>query len=303
MVPLKHVRDHDVLRGLQAIGRTADRLRPIPSPLGTNLLFAAERHRGAESLVKVYRSASAAARETAALRLAEPLAPAAVVPSVESVFLLSVAEAELAAAEYSFLPGAPLPETGHPEECDLANLGRALAALHQLPVRDCFGDLLDIDGVQGWWDVLSIRVDRGRRLVEDSLLPVAVLTRVRERLAGAAAALHCRPSLLHADLNRSNLLTRPDGGWALVDFERALLGHWLYDLVKLFRSLVGGCASCLASFFDGYGRVLSPEESDLFDLYAAIHSIDLAAYLARAGRGPQDRHDLDGLLDYLKRAS
>ncbi|MFJ4834854.1 phosphotransferase [Streptomyces sp. NPDC088747] len=124
------------------------------------------------------------------------------------------------------------PESGlRPHEAD--DLVNQLAALTYV---DC--DQLDpeMNGLEFYWELQYELV----RMVNE--LPKATMEVARElglpsssrllEILGRHTLVPRRPVLLHGDLNPWNLVRREEGGLVLIDWEMAMVGDPLYDLVR-----------------------------------------------------------------------
>ncbi|MDQ0600776.1 aminoglycoside phosphotransferase (APT) family kinase protein [Streptomyces canus] len=126
------------------------------------------------------------------------------------------------------------PENGlRPQEAD-----DLVAQLCELSKVD-YTELEQIHDQDFYWELQYELV----RMVDD--LPKATLGVARElglpsshrlmEILGRHAVVLRRPALLHGDLNPWNLVRRADGGLTLIDWEMAMIGDPLYDLVRHMR--------------------------------------------------------------------
>jgi aminoglycoside/choline kinase family phosphotransferase len=113
------------------------------------------------------------------------------------------------------------------------DLARAQAALSELPARSLVGSrAFDQDLLL--WEIQHFREwaleARGIALSGEDR---AVFDRVAVHLAGRIAGW--RRSFVHRDYQSRNLMVRPTGGLCWIDFQDALLGPRVYDLVALLN--------------------------------------------------------------------
>jgi Ser/Thr protein kinase RdoA (MazF antagonist) len=288
-----------VERLANACGSPVLELTPLDSPLSTNALFLARR-RDRTSVLKVYSKERAGHIERAALTALAECAPGQV-PAL-------LAEARVDgwfALELEQLPCAPWrlrhDEAGHQFVDALATL---LARVHRAPLASArWGSLLPEDtGAADWASYLERRVaERGARLRARDQLPDAALQAVARRVAASHTLLRVEaqhPVLLHNDLNPSNILQRPDGAPVLIDFERSLAGHALYEQVKLDWLLSSGCDECARRFAAGAGQ-----PSALLEIYRLVYAIDMSVYLSEHGVTDADRVLLARLLGRVREAA
>ena len=163
--------------------------------------------------------------------------------------------------------------------------GRFLRRLHALP---CNGRVAVEDPNQA----IGRRAERWAQLargkVQDDLV-AWVLKLVRQT---DFAGLEYVPA--HRDFAPYNWLVHVDGdGLSLyvIDFERARPDIWLQDLVRLCSGPWLGRPDLKATFFDGYGRVLTGAEQDqLFALQAIDSLFHLTFGLTKNDRPLANRH-------------
>jgi len=85
-----------------------------------------------------------------------------------------------------------------------------------------------------------------------------------------------RPKLIHMDFHFGNLLYKENRIVGVVDFEWAIAGDPLYDLV-FWKNGEGIYKDAQPHFLEGYGKSsFSPREYSLMDLYQMIKNIELS---------------------------
>jgi aminoglycoside/choline kinase family phosphotransferase len=138
------------------------------------------------------------------------------------------------------------------------DLARAQAALSELPARSLVGSrAFDQDLLL--WEIQHFREwaleARGVVLSGEDR---AAFDRIAERLAGRIAGWP--RSFVHRDYQSRNLMVRPTGGLCWIDFQDALLGPRVYDLVALLNdSYQTFDRKFVEARLDDYARALGPE--------------------------------------------
>lgn len=144
----------------------------------------------------------------------------------------------------------------------LANsVGRALASVHQAPL----GGLLLPEG-RFTRDALRVRLERVRASGRESLLAdVQFLEAIIDELAELRDP--SLPSgLVHGDLFRDNVLVAGDQVKALLDFESACRGPFVYDLIVTILAFCYGDElrmDLARAMVHGYQSGRPPEEAEL----------------------------------------
>jgi len=142
------------------------------------------------------------------------------------------------------------------------SLGRALAGVHLAPLGG-----LAVPESRFGFEQIEERLERVALSGRTDLLPAASEVRALARRIQAARRTDLPTGLIHGDLFRDNALVTPDGDGiaALIDFESACRGPYVYDLMVTLLAwcygdeLDGGLARALVEGYESV-RPLSADE-------------------------------------------
>ena len=187
--------------------------------------------------------------------------------------------------------------------------GRALVALHDLDVGDCFGPCLRsgdcapprITDAQAY---VSSEFDRWtQRGLDAECLSAEDLAIVRA--ASRLIPSYCGecPTSCHRDYGPANWLVDGDGTWAgVIDFEFAYWDVRVSDFCRYPDFEWVNRPELLDAFFDGYGRPLTPREEEQCLVGHALYALGAVVwgheheYLDYAGDGRNALEHLGRLL-------
>jgi len=126
---------------------------------------------------------------------------------------------------------------------------------------------------------------------------------VRRELEGVAEALsRARPVLLHRDFQSTNVLFRPDGSFAFIDFQGMRLGPAAYDLASLlYDPYVHMPAAAREKLRAEYGGVTSVELA-LGAVQRLVQALGAFGRLASVGQPDFGRHVMPALVNLLAAA-
>lgn len=194
--------------------------------------------------------------------------PAVVGLDGQAVQRIPTDEGERLAVLFRWEPGSPLDAAD--DEVLWRQLGEKMATVHEhgrrwTPPVGFQRRAWDADGMVGtaahWGDPLALHDwDPAEAALIDAARDV-----VRERLAATGKGPD-EYGLIHADLGFENVLSRPDGGTVLLDFDDGGYGWFLYDLaVSLFpltRASPADAARARQAMVAGYRTVIPlPDEA------------------------------------------
>ena len=197
----------------------------------------------------------------------------------------------------SRLPGASLRERFGRDgsEALFREMGALLKRLHEV-VMPTFGYLLDGDVAKAFasnsdWMAASFETKYRdfRAWGGDADLGRRVEAFVDDRFA---ALEECeQPVLCHNDFHPGNVLADRDGEglWrlsGLVDFENAVAGDPLFDLVKALDYTAHECAAGRDPLAAGYGALDRPGAEDALLLYRIFHKLELLNWFVMARADP-----------------
>jgi Ser/Thr protein kinase RdoA (MazF antagonist) len=283
--------------------RVVDRLA---SPFGTNEVHLCERADGMASVLKIYRSGKAALTELRAIRLGQLQGPN---PSIPRVLWAGRTAEGRRAIEYTFFPGMrywdPQADT---DARSIAALAAALRRLHLHPLPPWvtgWGPLgTTRERRDSWWRFLSERLDeRGPRLEKAGRIAAGRIAELQSQLDRVAAASpQISPRLVHGDLNASNILVDANKKVVLIDFERALIGHSIYDFAKLWLQALNKDTSVIEQFLHASA---GDKEFNMqaFALYRQLYAVDMAVYLLDHQNSDVDRQLLAELASLISNDS
>jgi homoserine kinase type II len=177
---------------------------------------------------------------------------------------------------------------------DCRRLGKALAAMHRAPVGDLPEGRFGIDP-------LEQRLDRIEREAPGELARAAGEIRLRLRTYSERRDPDLPAGLVHGDLFRDNVLWNESEIAALIDFESASRGAYVYDLAVCVHAWCFSdrfepeLASALVSGYHA-SRRLEPREIDAFRVEAALGALRFAVtritdYSMRAAPGAPPLRD------------
>jgi len=126
---------------------------------------------------------------------------------------------------------------------------------------------------------------------------------VRGELEGVAEKLsRARPVLLHRDFQSSNVLFRPDGSFAFIDFQGMRLGPAAYDLASLlYDPYVPMDETAREKLRAEYGGI-SSEELALGAVQRLVQALGAFGRLASVGQTSFGKHVLGALVNLLSAA-
>jgi len=151
----------------------------------------------------------------------------------------------------------------------LRSLGAALGRLHSEAKCDGFGvpsvsESGAITGSNESWAETLDTILQGYLDAIDGTPFRAVAERIYATFVRQRAVFErvTAPSLLHTDLGPTNVRFTSDGVDAIIDWERSLCGHDVYDLCRTSVSFFEGPDVCIeereSQFYAGYRRVRQP---------------------------------------------
>lgn len=192
-----------------------------------------------------------------------------------------------------WMPGTATSERAHGTEPALyARIGALLGDLHNRTDRLAFARTLDrphwdLDGLLGPTPLWGRFEANAALSADDRSRILKAMDAARERLAGPEGADR---GLIHADVLRENLLERPDGTLALIDFDDSGHGYRLYDLgTALVPSLEDpGLPDAARALAEGYGKArgLPPPDTAALTLHTFLRSLASCGWItSRAGPG------------------
>lgn len=198
--------------------------------------------------------------------------PAVVGVDGQAVQRIPTADGERLAVLFRWEPGTPLDAAD--DEVLWGQLGAKMATVHEhgrnwTPPTGFERRAWDAEGLVGatahWGDPLALH---DWDPTDEALLRDARDV-VRERLATTGTGPDAY-GLIHADLGFENVLSRPDGGTVLLDFDDGGYGWFLYDLaVSLFPLEISGAADAERArnaMVAGYRTVLPLPDETLREL-------------------------------------
>lgn len=212
-----------------------------------------------------------------------------------------------------FIDGELLEQLAPPQQpvaADIiANLGRAMRELHQLPAAQLGRPLADLDPTNtagfahalidhlarfvAWarpwagptWTALGIPAD-----------PIAPLRAYADAMSSRMA------TLLHVDIHRRNAIVRPDGTLVLIDWEFAVIGDPVYDVAR-HSYMMGYTSAEVDALLAAYAPHTRPTCLHLLrsqmEAYCAIEAVKEALVLAAVvaeGRASAQTHERLGQL-------
>ena len=278
----------------------------LPSPFGTNEVYLCERADGTVSVMKIYRSSRAALTELRAIRLGQ-LDGAN--PSMPGVLWAGRLPNGRRAAEYTFFAGMrywnPQADT---DDRSIAALADAIQRIHRHSVRSRvsgWGPLgLASERRVSWWHFLTERLGkRGPLLERAGLVARGRIKQLQSELDRVASlSPEISPCLVHGDLNASNILIDVNKKVVLIDFERALIGHSIYDFAKLWLQALSKDVSLIRQFL----QASTGDEGfkmKAFALYQQLYAVDMAVYLLDHQSSDADRKLLAELTSQISNGS
>lgn len=157
------------------------------------------------------------------------------------------------------------------------DVGRQLLALTD--VAPTFG-WIDIHTGSGshpsWRQFLVEYVDRFAAILVQSDLLASDLGHKLLRMTQNVDDEPTRASLVHRDIKPGNVLLRPDGGVALIDWENAILGDSLYDLA--LYEIREGRSLASAELIRGY-EAEAASTTEKYRVYMAIALLGITDFL------------------------
>ncbi|WP_029065337.1 aminoglycoside phosphotransferase family protein [Labrenzia sp. DG1229] len=272
-------------------------VRRLISPFGTNSVYLHETPRGEASVLKVYRSRKAALCELRALRLVHGQDVKLNVPQVRRAKRRGDGSYMVTLSFFPNMTAWDVQTTG--ESGPLHELKTALTSLHNAKPRTQGWGTVNRNRFPTWWRFLEKRLDNRRPKLEGSgrIPPEKVKHLTDEIRYWEKQLTHVSPSLLHGDLNGSNILVGPNAEIVLIDFERALIGHSLYDLAKLWVQVFKKEKAVLDFLLQDHE--LGSCATNLFTLYVKLYAAEMAAYLLDNTYTDEDRDLLDVVVEII----
>ncbi|WP_151718169.1 phosphotransferase enzyme family protein [Gemmobacter serpentinus] len=208
------------------------------------------------------------------------------IPTRDGVPLARLASGRLASS-LTWIEGHALGEAGHPLPGSPSErharhhaLGALLAQIHnatdRLTLPDDFNrPAWDIAGLVGETPFWGRFWDHPLLTPAEQDLLIAARAHLRDRLVAHAKDHPLGP--IHADVLRENVMVRPDGGLALIDFDDSGIGFRHYDLgTVLSQDLYEPDRPALqAALIAGYGahRPIDPAMVPVFTLARVLASV------------------------------
>lgn len=285
-------------------------LEPMTSTYSTNRLARLRYETGKSTVLKSYTSSHSAQTERLVLLALEHHGLDGAVPRIRNYFEYPQEYPEWHIVEMDFLPGNALPLAHDRQRHQTARLiGDLLRRIHLICAEPKSWGPFGASPPKpvSWFQFLQVLLQkRSAILLEQGIIPAQWLDPIYNELAAAEKYLNrvSAPSILHCDLNASNILVSNKGTPCLLDFERSIQGHWIYDTVKLFWNTFEDCTKCTDAFGVGYGfDVHESEFLEISHLYRLIYCVDMGAYLVKHLNTPPNRKLMKRLLNHIQSSS
>jgi Ser/Thr protein kinase RdoA (MazF antagonist) len=188
---------------------------------------------------------------------------------------------------FDWVPGEPSPAHDRPHLA--ADLGRTTARLHEhaIAFRPPEGFVRPSWGHREVFAEGATLTDplAAARLAPDDLAMLArVSDVVRERLPAPGPGDW---GLVHADLHRGNVVSTPDGGVAVIDFDDSGWGFYMLDVATLLSSILRTClhdraayTRFAAEYLDGYRSVRPlPSSAHAFDEFLVMRDMIILNFM------------------------